>query len=128
MGVGAVWVRVFVQPGSLIHARGIDYKCGVVFPGAYGVAVEPRVWIAPGVHLGRKLPPVRPNIAPDSLLSIENGHAIRNWFKPHLPSKTYCLGEKITGKTEWIADLVRVVSAPRLVQRFGFMQLECSFA
>src|SRR5579872_4181902 len=104
MGAGAVRVGAFIQPSSLIHACGIDYKCGVVFPVAYGVAVEPRVWIAPGVHLCRKLPPVHPNIAPDSLLSIENGHAIRNRFEPHLPSGAYCLGEKITGKTERIAN------------------------
>ena len=115
-----------IKPGSVVQARGIDHKRVVSVPMTHGISVKPGVGEAPGVYLRGEFSSVHPNIAPDPLLSIENDHAVRNRFEPHLPSGTHCLREKITRKPQRITDLVRIVSAPRLGQRLWLILLECA--
>src|SRR6202030_4594438 len=62
------------------------------------------------------------------LLPVENVHAVWSRLKPHLASKADGLREKITRETKRITNLVRIVSAPRLGQRLGLMELDCSLA
>src|SRR5207302_6597576 len=66
-----------IEPGPLIHADAINDECVVPVPMAYRIAIPAGRRAIFGVDALGKLSPVRPDLAPDSLVLIEHDHAVR---------------------------------------------------